>query len=1353
MSRAFPYYFVSCIYFFYFQFASSQQLGITPIKIEQQLPSLTVNRIFQDREGFIWFGTAQGISRFDAFNVLTFKLKNRENKIVTDQNITAIEEASQNLLVGTDNGLYVFNKKTYSAQPFPDSLLDGKRITSIFIDKQSAIWIGTSNAIYVYRSDFSRMKQYIHNPKDARTLPKGTINTIFEDSKGNMWVSVWCAGLFKLDKAKNKFSSYPSLGSRNNPFKILEDDHGQLWIATWGDGLYLFNPGDSKQMYREVAIKNKRRGEGKEELFYNLLQDHKKKYIWVLSFSGISTFSYDQQNNIRELDFSPLFDNTSNIFNDIYEDRSGSIWLSIGGKGISTINFDKPAIRNYTLEEIKKRYSILPNLNMLYRDREGYLWFNLERIGLGKYNPRDNKIVTYSNTSYKSLMAIRAVNCILEVGNQLWVGSSYEPTINIFEKAKEEIILRKQINLVAANPDATPPLFFYADREKNLWIATSRGLTLLEPSNNKLTSITEITDYVVAITEDNRGNIWIATRGKGIYQILPTNLKKVAQRIGKDTPGLQTDQIEALDADQQGKLWIGTKDSRLLSYDVYQQKAEEFANMQLFSKNQLLDIVCLNHTVWLSSSRNIYKIQPNDHSIYEYTMEDGFQVNMFSKRAYTTDKQDGSIFFAGYNGIVKFEESTFFPKHNASVLVSDIKVNNQSVILHSEKQKYDIEAHRLNLEPEDQNLEIDFTSLEFAHANKIRYAYKLEGVDKDWVYAPRERLFATYNNLGKGRYRFLVKATALNNKWSSTVTEIIIRKKPAFYESNLAYLVYFIIVGTLIYYGIAFAMYRLKLRSDLRIAQIEKDKANELIQTKLSYFTNISHDLLTPLTIISCLVDDIQITTKKNLSQFEKMRFNLTRLKRLLQQILDFRRIENQQMELRVSKNPIHPFIEEICHSYFNPLAKRKSITFDIELNEMIEEVYFDVDKLDKIIFNLLSNAFKYTPHGGHIVLSYLTTKIEQHDHLVLQIKDNGIGIAQEEIEKIFIPFYNNKRTKQTESNGIGLALTKELVELHHGNIRVQSSMGKGTCFTVTIPIDQASYSIKEQQEFNHDLVEPAYETTSDLPIVDSTLADTPTHNLHLLLVEDNTDLRQTIQNILSKNYHVYTAIHGREALSILAQQDIDIIISDLMMPEMDGLTLCRTIKSNADFSHIPVILLTAKSSIEDRVACYQAGADSYVSKPFELKVLEARIHSFIINKRTKQLHFKANPEINISTLEYTPLDEQFLHKMLHIIEEHLSDDQFDVIALGDKLGLSKSTLYRKTKVLLDLSPSEFIKNIRLKHACQLMDKDKSISVSEVAFATGFADPRYFSTCFKAAFQLTPSEYQRKGITESTEGQ
>lgn len=1324
--------------------AYGQQMALNPMAKNYELPSLTVNQTIQDAEGYVWFASTQGLSRFDAYNVLNFKLKNAEGKAAADQNIRTMAVYGHNLILGGEEGVYILDKRDYTITPLKDRRLEQVRIHSLLVDHHQRLWIATDDGLFIYDKNLNPMSDNQLRTILDRNMRGLTVNTIFEDNERNIWIGVWNQGLFQLAPGKRKLKAYPRIGARNAPFKLMQDDRGQRWICTWGDGLYLFHPERANNPYQEIKIKNKRRQVDKEDLFYNVMQDPRRHYIWVLSFSGISTLRYNGD-RLEEVDLSAYFNHTTNIFNDIYADRNGTLWLAVGGEGMSLLHFDRPLIRSYAFNQIKENYSITPNLKMLYHDPQGTLWFNLERLGFGSLQLDRNGLSTYSNSTYKDLISIRAVTAAIDVQDQLWVGSAYEASINVFKRTQNGILLSHKIELQQQLSHSGIPSFFYKDSAQHVWVATSQGLLCKKPDMEGLQQVTSIHDEPISIAEDNHHGIWIATKSNGIYYLGDKERQSVTLHLGKETPGLKTDQIETMDIDRYGNLWIGTKSNRLVCYRTASKMVEEIANTALFGKNQILDIVCLRNYTWLSTTRNLYKINPLNKDVIEFSASDSLQVNMFSKRAFAADDKRHAVFFGGYNGVVRVDDHSTISNFKEKVLIADVKVNNKSLILAAKGKKFNQHFRQLTLAPEDQNLEISFSALPFTQHDKIRYMYKLEGVDKDWIMVPRDRLFATYNNLGKGSYRFLVKATDLHNQWNNDITAVEITKMPAFYESNIAYVCYALIVGAVLFFFINYSFNRIRLRSDLKVAQIEKEKTDELTQSKLSYFTNVSHDLLTPLTIISCLVDDVQMTTRNNLAQFDNMRLNLSRLKRLLQQILDFRKIEHNTIKLQVSQAHFPTFVERLGQAYFSPIAKKKNIQFEIVHGECPALVFYDEDKLDKVLFNLLSNAFKYTMPGGTVSLSYYVAPKGENDFLHIFVRDNGEGIHPEELEKIFTPFYANKSSNHVESNGIGLSVSKQLIDIHHGYIAVESTPQQGSTFTVAIPVNRSYYADQDMQIIDGSFSTSLQDSSFGAAQGDAVIPDayTTENRLRLLLVEDNEELSSTMFNILSRNYHVHLAGHGRLGLEKIQQEEIDIVVSDIMMPEMDGLTLCRAIKSNAEYNHIPVLLLTAKSSLEDRIECYQAGADGYISKPFEIKVLEAKIQSFIINKRCKQLRFHNNTQINIAALDYTPLDEKFIQKMVTIIEQHLADDQFDVLRLGDLLGLSKSTLYRKTKVLLNISPSEFIKNIRLKHACLLMERDKSITVSEVAYETGFTDPRYFATCFKAVFGMTPSEFQK----------
>ena len=729
----------------------------------------------------------------------------------------------------------------------------------------------------------------------------------------------------------------------------------------------------------------------------------------------------------------------------------------------------------------------------------------------------------------------------------------------------------------------------------------------------------------------------------------------------------------------------------------------------------------------------------------DYSTMGDVTVNSFMPNSYFKSSS-GKILYGGNRGI-----SVFTPYEHLSdeprrikTMVADVKIDGTSSLLEKNNQRFNLRSQTISLEAGDKNIEIDFSSLNYAFPDKIKYAYKMDGVDDDWVYVRGDRQFAFYNQLPKGKRTFYLKTTDVNGLWSNYVAEVQVFKQPAFYETLWAYVSYVIFVLLCLYLFYRRMKRRMQLRHELRIAQIDKEKSEELVQTKLRYFTNISHDLLTPLRIIPCLIDDAEMTSNNRISQLSMIRSNVNKLRRLLQQILDFRKVESGNMKLAVSKGDVISFVDDVCRVNFAPLMRKKNQTFTFMAKDKHLTGYFDRDKLDKIVSNLLSNACKYTKDGGDIKLLMELLFEFGHRQLRIQVIDTGEGIAPADLENIFKRFYTANNRDESESNGIGLSLTKDLVELHHGTIGVESELGKGSTFTVDLPIDKDSYEEYELMEGELS----ANNVKADVILENEELTDSETvENLrtadnHLLLVEDNEELLYLMERILSRHYHVLIAKDGLEALDIIKDNEIDIIISDVMMPEMDGLELCRTLKSNLETSHIPIILLTAKNTAEDRIECYNAGADGYISKPFELKILEARINNFIMHKKNKQEEFRTNVEVNIDSLETSSIDKEFLDKVISVIKSNMSEGDFDVVQLADALAVSKSSLYRKMKIATGLSPIEFIRNIRLKHGSQLL-KDRSISVAEVAYECGFSNPKYFATCFKEEFGVTPKEYQK----------
>lgn len=1328
--------------------ALGQQVYINPIPAIDQLPSNSILRIFQDKEGFIWFGTLDGLCRYDGYNILVFRSDINNPNLLTNNEITYITEDSKGQLwIGTKKGMNILNKHNYTVTAFESSELQDVEIKCITVTDDNNIWVGTNRQVLRYNPDMTLRKKY------DSSLPIAGINSIYEDKGGDIWVSIWKNGLHKYDKEKDSFIRYPGIASNNNPFMLYQDNDDRYWICTWGDGLFSFDPTKNDgSAYTPIKIENLELP-ATGTSFFSITQDDKFGYFWIISLSGIHVLKQNGDNVLQPVDISNRFKEYNNIFSEVIKDKKGNLWIASFGEGVITANFDHPVIKNHALSAIKDRTGITTNITAIYEDKDNDLWLNQNRWGLTFFNPTSGDIKFYTDIpELKNLPGLDIVSCISgfrSMPNEIWLGTRDLSLIHCVEKTRNDITVKRTIDLNTISDDPGEPRCFFEDRKNNIWISTRVGLFIKPYNKNEIEPFNYYFGSITGITEDTKGNIWISTKSNGLYCIESTGTrisKSNIKKYGLDTEILNCDNILSICADLNGNVWIGTKESKIIAYNVNSMEFKDLSKSLKTIGEGILNIITDdNGHVWIVTNKRIIEYNPLNDASRDYTETDGILVNSFIADSHFKSRS-GELFFGGNKGISIFNSSDILSGEPQKVktYITDIKINNQSIFSNNKNDQLDILSQTIKFEPGDKNIEIDFSSLNYSFPGKVKYAYKLEGIDDDWIHTENNRQFAIYNNIKKGKHNFYVKATDENGLWSKEANRLRIYKRPAFYETTLAFVLYLILLIAGIYLTYRIVTNRIKLRNELRIAQIEKEKSEELTQAKLRYFTNISHDFLTPLTIISCLIDDIEVTYKDKSTEFDTMRSNINRLKRLLQQVLDFRKVESGNMKLKISHGDIVTFIKDACYTNFIPLMKRKNIKFSFQSTPLQIEAYFDADKIDKIIYNMLSNAFKYTPQDGEVKVIIKEFEQRGHPHIEIKVIDTGIGIAKEDLEKIFTRFYTNKDGETHDTNGIGLSLTKDLLDLHHGSIKAESELKKGTTFTIVIPIDKESYSLSELG-----LSQPITinEKKIDLMSLDeieekNQKKKEEKNKSTILLVEDNEELLTLMSNILSKSYNVITARNGLEALDVVKDNDIDIVVSDVMMPEMDGLKLTRMLKKDIETSHIPVILLTAKNSTEDRIECYNAGADGYISKPFELKVLDARINNFISNKKDRQKEFKKDVEINISTLEYPSLDEQFLKNAVDIIEGKLSDVDFDVNSFADSLYMSKSSLYRKIKTMTGLSPNEFIRNIRLKHACQMLI-DPSIPISEVAYSVGFSDPKYFTLCFKNEFGSTPSEYQK----------
>ena len=641
------------------------------------------------------------------------------------------------------------------------------------------------------------------------------------------------------------------------------------------------------------------------------------------------------------------------------------------------------------------------------------------------------------------------------------------------------------------------------------------------------------------------------------------------------------------------------------------------------------------------------------------------------------------------------------------------------------------------------NVQLSFSSLSYTNPQANRYAYRLKGVDKDWIYVDANNRHISYNNLNTGEYVFQVRSCNENSVWSEPV-EMMLTILPPPWLTWWAYVIYIFVMGVIAYTAFRIIRKRILLQNALKIEQIEHKKSEEVNQAKLKFFTNISHELFTPLSVMQCSIESLKQDGQADGQTLNIMKLNLKRLQRLLQQIMEFRKVESGNLKLKVSYNNIVTFVKELCEENFYPLLQSKNITLNFQTEQDVIMAYFDVDKLDKIIYNLLSNALKYNYQDGMVSISLSQVVQDDRRYFMLKVENTGDGIPESKLPLLFKRFYEGDYRKfKTKGTGIGLSLTKDLVELHHGTISVQSVLNETTVFTVMIPSDKDNYTDDQIDEeagrVENENIKEEVVPFSELEVKAEGMNDERTH---LLLVEDDVDLLTVMTKVLGKLFKVSTAVNGKEALELLKEnENIDLVITDYVMPEMNGIELCRVIRNDITLNHLPIVMLTAKTQAEYHLEGYDAGADAYITKPVEMVLLTAQIKALIANRKLLVQRFQQQDTLDVQELGLSILDREFLDRAISVVEQQMEDSEFSNDVFCDMMNMTQSTLYRKLKSLTGMSPNEFIRDIRIKKACMLLLQRPDLQVADVAYMVGFTDPKYFSLIFKKEKGMSPTKY------------
>ena len=1315
--------------------------GFERFLYNDKLPSNSVNRLFHDSKGYMWFGTRDGLSRFDGYDMKVFRSSPQTPGKLTSNEIQFITEDNQNRIwVATSEGVNIIDNSSFTIRTLDNQFINKERINCLLPDNEGMMWIGTTdNGVLRMNPQTEEYVRYSTDPDSPLKLPGNTVNHIYKDQSGAIWISFWNHGMCRISSDGKKMITTPQVGPKNNPFRILQDSRGEYWVLTWGDGIYKMQS-DNRGNYRfEKLIPSSASSETIDDISYSITED-KNGVLWVVTYSGLR--SIEKKGTEYLVNGSRhLFGNGDyQLFHSIVRDRNNNLWLGSVGEGVFQMDYNRLPVKNFSLQQIRN-YNAEPYVTRFAETNDKQLFLVINRVGLFYFDDATGSIVRPDDPVLRRQASIIALHYHSK-SNTLWVASEGDHFFHRFELLGNGKLKFLSTTYLEDPSDYSPITDFHEDAMGTMWIGTANGIFTHDLAG-KTQLISNQIRFINEIKNDPRGRIWIGTEKDGLFVLEKKEKNWTQQKISLKIDAFESLSVQSILCQQDGLVYVATKEGGVYVFNPDKNTAEEISNSYGISEEGLLDILEDNQgNIWLTSLKRIIRYNPKSHASNYYSTADGILVSAFFKNA-TLKRKSGELLFGGNNGLCVIDpelQAINTGRSKVKVKISDILIQNRSLFDIRSGEHFDPENNQIELKHTESTIGIEFSSPDYYTARKIQYAYRMSGIDKDWNYVGNNRRFVNYANLKPGTYLFEVRSSDENGVWSDEVTSLRIHIKPPLYESWWAYLLYILTAIGLTYFISLNVANRIRLRNELKISLIDKEKTEELTQIKLRYFTNISHELLTPLTIIMLQIESLQKQLSAHTVQFDIMKENVVRLKRLIKQILVFRKTETGNMKLMVVQSDIVAFIRNICQSNFQPQVDEKQILFTVDIEYDSYMAWFDPDKLDKIVYNILSNAFKYTPKGGSIAIK--ASFVPRKDDIImrLSVSDTGSGIPENDLPHIFKRFYISSTADQSQSHGIGLSLTQDLLQIHHGKIEVNSILGEGTVFTIELPVNESAYSVHEKATEDElpEVVDNVYEvveTTTSEPQIQKEFS--------ILVVEDNKELNQLIAEHFTEQYTIFRAENGLQALQLVREQEIDLIISDVMMPEMDGLTFCKIIKNDVNTSHINVLMLTAKNTAEDRIECYNAGADAFIAKPFELAVLNARVKNLIGKRRQKAESFQHGQEINISSMEYNSIDEVFLKQAVKVVEDKLSDETFDFDQFSVDMSTSKSTLHRKLKSLTGLSPGEFIRSVRMKHSIQMLANNIG-NISEIAYSVGFSDPKYFSRCFKNEFGITPKEWVEK---------
>ena len=1358
-------------------------IGSTPVmkaqtgkfySTDKELSNSLINAVYQDRKGFIWIATENGLNKFDGTRFSIYRHNATDSTSLKNNYVrTLFEDSRGNFWIGCINGLQRYDRATDSFHELFISRKDGRKnphITSIIERRNGDLWIATSGQGAISLKKNSNPASFHIETELTDQIGSNYLNVIFEDSRQNLWIATEEKGLYRYSPESKELKSYkaPYHIAGDDVSAICEDAHGQIFVGTLTKGLF--------------RLSSRQEGNFEPVLYQNrmnlnirtLIIDTRGKLIIGTDGEGVKEYQPQQDIIVdSEINAGP-FDFSKSKVHSLIEDKDHNLWLGIFQKGLILV----PGISNkfdyYGYKSIHNNTIGSSCVMAIHTDEQATIWIGTDNDGLYAINDQGKQLRHYTHQAGNPQSVPGTILCLYEDSNQeLWLGSYFD---GLARMNKQTGICQDATSLLQGNLNAGKPKVscIIEDKNKNLWVGTygsglykinlpTQHVTYYESTRNENDdwSINRLpNDWISYLLEDKEGMIWIGTY-KGLAVLNPQtdnfiNYKKQNNLL----PGYV---VYSLLENSNGEIWAGTSEGLVCLN-------KDRLTPVLFTTADGLpsDIICglaedEKKNIWISTHQGISKLNPPEKKFINYYAGDGLQGNEFTRTAVFKDKR-GKIFFGGTNGVTAFYPQDITEiKKEMNVLITGFHVANRPVKKGDKSGNNVItdtavmDTEQFTLAYNENTFSIDFSVLEFSNPDRISYQYKIKELGDEWISTQPGTNRVTYSSLKPGKYTFSVQARDHNN--FSNIRTVTIAITPPWYQTWWAKVIWGCLGALLIYALTMYILSRIRHRQEV-MRQKHMEQINE---AKLQFFINISHEIRTPMTLIISPLEKLLAEHSEKQPVYLMIYRNAQRILRLINQLMDIRKLDKGQMHLKFRETDIVGFINDLMQT-FNYQAQKKNITFTFE--KELEgadslKVWIDLNNFDKVLMNVLSNAFKYTHEGGNIEVSLKTGHNDAYrsalkDYFEIDITDNGIGIDKNKIEQIFERFYqiDNDMTQSNFGTGIGLHLSRSLVELHHGIIKAENREdGQGTRFVIRLPLGSNHLKAEELENPEETGSEP---TISQLP--KDSIYETEEENktneyrkpkaktrYRVLIVEDDEEIRRYIRSELDSDFRIYECTNGREGLETILKEKPDLVISDVMMPEMDGITLCRKIKQNININHIPIILLTAKSKAEDQIEGLEIGADAYIVKPFNTELLRTTISNLIANRERLRgkLVGEQQVEEKITKIEMKSNDEILMSKVMKTINDHLADPTLNVEMLAANVGMSRVHMHRKLKELTNQSARDFIRSIRLKQAANLL-REKNLSVSEVAYATGFSNLSHFSNTFRDFYGISPSEYKEQ---------